>query len=444
MKEILALNAFDRRAGTSISGPLARQIERRGRAFGAASVLFYDRPLEIVRAEGCWLYDREGVAYLDAYNNVPSVGHCHPRVVAAATRQLAALNIHNRYLHEGTLAFAEALLATLPAPLSNVTFTCTGSESNDLALRLAAQFTGARGVIVTTAAYHGNTALATDVSPSAYRRGGPPPHVRVIAAPRSASRTQPAEDVGRRFAAEVAVAIDALQRDGHGFSALLFDSIFSSDGVFAEPAGFLAPAVALAQRAGGLVIADEVQPGFGRTGAALWGFARHGITPDIVTMGKPMGNGYPLAAVVTRPEILDAFCENVGYFNTFGGSAVAAAVGHAVLEVIAQEGLLTNAAVVGAHLQRGLAALATRHTAIAEVRGVGLYLGVELRAPAGADDARFTSAVINALRDRQVLIGAAGARGNVLKLRPPLCLTIAEADRLLTVLDRVLGSVAAP
>jgi 4-aminobutyrate aminotransferase-like enzyme len=443
VKEILALNAFDLRAGAGLSGPLARQVERRDRAFGAASVLFYERPLEFVRAEGCWLYDRDGVAYLDAYNNVPSVGHCHPRVVAAATRQLAALNIHNRYLHEGTLAFAEALLATLPAPLTNVTFTCTGSESNDLALRLAANFTGARGMIVTAAAYHGNTALATEVSPSSYRRGGPPPHVRVIPAPLSPDGSRPAEEVARRFAADVAVAIAALQGDGHGFAALLFDSIFSSDGVFAEPSGFLSPAVELAQRAGGLVIADEVQPGFGRTGAALWGFERHGIRPDIVTMGKPMGNGYPLAGLVTRPAILDAFCEHVGYFNTFAGSAVAAAVGHAVLDVIAEEALIANAAHVGAHLKRGLEALAARHPAIAEVRGVGLYLGVELRVAATEDGAQFTSGVINALRERQVLIGAAGARGNVLKLRPPLCLSIAEADRLLTSLDAVLASLPA-
>ncbi len=443
VKEILALNAFDPRAAASLSGALASQVERRVRAFGAASVLFYDRPLEFVRAEGCWLYDRDGVAYLDAYNNVPSVGHCHPRVVAAATRQLAALNIHNRYLHEAPLAFAEALLATLPKSLGNVTFTCTGSESNDLALRLAANFSGARGVIVTAAAYHGNTALATEVSPSSYRRGGPPPHVRAIAAPLHPGASRPPEEVARRFAADVAAAIDGLQREGHGFSALLFDSIFSSDGVFAEPAGFLRPAVELAQRAGGLVIADEVQPGFGRTGAALWGFERHGLVPDIVTMGKPMGNGYPLAAVVTRPEILDAFCANVGYFNTFGGSAVAAAVGHAVLEVIAEEGLVSNAARVGGHLQRGLEALAALHPAIAVVRGAGLYLGVELRLPDGADGAAFTSAVINALRDRQILIGAAGARGNVLKLRPPLCLTIAEADRILASLDAVLAALPA-
>jgi len=439
VKEILALNAFDIRTGVSLEGALARQVERRARAFGAASVLFYDRPLEFVRAEGCWLYDRDGVAFLDAYNNVPSVGHCHPRVVAAATRQLAALNIHNRYLHEGTLAFAEALLATLRPPLTNVTFTCTGSESNDLALRLAANFTGTRGVIVTAAAYHGNTALATDVSPSSYRRGGPPSHVRVIPAPLDPAGSLPADEVARRFESDVAAAIADLQRAGAGFGALLFDSIFSSDGVFAEPAGFLGPAVDLARRAGGLVIADEVQPGFGRTGAALWGFERHGITPDIVTMGKPMGNGYPLAAVVTRPEILDAFCENVGYFNTFGGSAVAAAVGLAVLEVIAEEGLIANAAAVGAHLKRGLEALAARHAVIAAVRGAGLYLGVELQVPENRDVAGFTSAVINALRERQILIGAAGARGNVLKLRPPLCLAIAQADRLLENLDAVLG-----
>ncbi len=440
MKEILALNAFDLRTGTRLEAALAHQVARRDRAFGAASVLFYDRPLEFVRAEGCWLYDRDGAAFLDCYNNVPSVGHCHPRVVAAATRQLAALNIHNRYLHEGTLAFAEALLATLPRPLTNVTFTCTGSESNDLALRLAANYTGARGVIVTAAAYHGNTALATEVSPGSYRRGGPPPHVRVIPAPVSPDASVPSDEVGKRFAGDVADAIGALQREGVGFGALLFDSIFSSDGIFAEPAGFLRPAVELAHRAGGLVIADEVQPGFGRTGAALWGFERHGITPDIVTMGKPMGNGYPLAAVVTRPEILAAFCENVGYFNTFGGSAVAAAVGQAVLEVLAEEGLVAKAALVGAHLRRGLEALAARHAVIAEVRGAGLYVGVELRAPGALDVAAFTSAVINGLRERRILIGAAGARGNVLKLRPPLCLSIAQADRLLEGLDAVLGA----
>ena len=301
MKPILALNAFDVNAPGELDGALKARLALRARLFGAASVLFYDRPLEFVRGSGCWLYDADGAAYLDAYNNVPSVGHCHPRVVAAVAGQLGELNVHSRYLHRGVIDYAERLIATLPSDLSNVTFTCTGSESNDLALRFAANFTGKKGVIVTEAAYHGNTGLVTEVSPSSYKRGGPPASVRVIPAP-DARRVSPPL-LAQRFAAEVETAIADLERSGHGFSTLIVDSIFSSDGVFAEPPGFLAAAAAVVRRANGLLIADEVQPGFGRTGAGLWGFERHGIRPDIVTMGKPMGNGYPIAAVVTRPEI---------------------------------------------------------------------------------------------------------------------------------------------
>jgi 4-aminobutyrate aminotransferase-like enzyme len=423
-KPILALNAFDPGRTSELDPALAERVQRRQRLFGSVSVLFYERPLEFVRAEGCWLYAADGLAYLDAYNNVPSVGHSHPQVVAAAARQLSLINVHSRYLHAGTLDYAERLLASLPRGLSNITFTCTGSESNDLALRLAARYTRAEGVIVTEAAYHGNTALTSEVSPSSFLQRSAAPHIRLVPAPAA-----PAQ-----FAADVAAAIADLGQHGIALSALLIDSIFSSDGVFADPAGFLQPAVEAVHRAGGVLIADEVQCGFARTGDALWGFARHGLQPDIVTMGKPMGNGYPIGAVVTRPEILDALREREGYFNTFGGSPVAAAVGNAVLDVIENEDLMANARRVGDYLRQCLRQLATRHAAIGAVRGAGLFIGVDIRAPGSAP------ALINALRERRVLIGAAGRAGDVLKIRPPLCFSAADADLLVAALDDALGA----
>jgi len=442
MKPILALNAFDMNATADFGGALGARIKQRAELFGAASVLFYERPLEIVRGEGCWLYDVDGVAYLDAYNNVPSVGHCHPRVVEAASRQLAQLNIHSRYLTQGVMDYAQRLLATLPRDLSNITFTCTGSESNDLALRLANHCTGGTGVIVTEAAYHGNTARVTEVSPSVFKQGSLPPHVRVIPAPDS--YRIPVKRVADYFAGEVDSAISDLERHGIGFSALLIDSIFSSDGIFAEPPGFLAPAIDIVHRAKGMFIADEVQPGFARTGTHFWGFQRHDVQPDIVTMGKPMGNGYPIAAVVTRPEILAAFCRQVGYFNTFAGSPVAAAIGQAVLDVIEDEGLMRNALQVGDYLRQRLRELSRRHPVIGDVRGAGLYIGVEMmRTSDGSPQAQLATAIINALRDRQVLIGAAGRYGDILKLRPPLCFSVAHADQLTAALDDVLTKLTA-
>jgi 4-aminobutyrate aminotransferase-like enzyme len=309
-----------------------------------------------------------------------------------------------------------------PQDLSNITFTCTGSESNDLALRLAAGFTGGSGVIVTEAAYHGNTALTTAVSPSSYLEDSAPPHVRLVPAP-----TQP-----EQFAAHVAAAIADLERSGLQLSALLVDGIFSSDGVFADPPGFLRNAVEHVHRAGGVLIADEVQCGFARTGSTFWGYERHGLRPDIVTLGKPMGNGYPIGAVITRPEILGSLHEREGYFNTFAGNPVAAAVGNAVLDVIEEEALLANAADVGDYLKQQLQQLAARQPALGSVRGAGLFLGVDVPAPTAA------TTLINALRERRVLIGAAGRTGNVLKIRPPLCFSRQQADLLVSALDDAL------
>jgi len=439
-RPILALNAYDPRESAALGGPLEAQLARRAAAFGAASVLFYDRPLEFLRGSGCTLIDAAGVEYLDAYNNVPSVGHCHPHVVQAVTRQLGLLNVHNRYLHPGTLDYAERLLATFPAPLSNLTLTCTGSESNDLALRLAATFTGRRGVIVTEAAYHGNTALVTEVSPTLVQQGAVAPIVRLVPAPRSMRQSA---RVAEEFAAHVTAAIADLERAGAGCSALLVDGIFSSDGIFAQPPGLLRGAVEAVHRAGGLYIADEVQCGFGRTGDALWGFQRHGVTPDVVTLGKPMGNGYPMGGVVARPELLEAFCARFGYFNTFGGSPVAAAAGNAVLDVLEGEGLMDNAARVGAQLRARLQELALRQPAVGDVRGAGLYVGVDLVDPTGAPAPALARAVMNGLRERRVLIGAAGKFGHVLKIRPPLCFSAAHAERLVAALDEVLSDLGA-
>ena len=417
-------------------------IERRERLLGPAYRLFYETPVHLVRGEGVWLYDPDGAAYLDVYNNVACVGHCHPHVVAALARQAAVLNTHTRYLNEGVLDYAERLLATFPAGLDHIMFTCTGSEANDLAYRAAQVFTGGTGFIVTQLAYHGVTAAISEMSPSLGSGITIPPHVRTVPAPDLYHAD--GQDVGETFAAGVRAAIADMRAHGIKPAALLVDTIFSSDGVFSDPAGFLQPAVAAIREAGGLFIADEVQPGFGRTGAGLWGFQRHGIEPDLVTMGKPMGNGHPIAAMVARHEILDVFGGRTRYFNTFGGNPVSCAVGMAVLDVIEQEGLVANARDVGAALHDGLLTLAERHELIGDVRGAGLFVGLELvtdratKAPATQQTAR----LVNGLRDRRVLISASGPHANVLKIRPPLVFSRANVDQFLTVMDEVLTGMA--
>ncbi|MDB5630168.1 MAG: aminotransferase class III-fold pyridoxal phosphate-dependent enzyme [Tardiphaga sp.] len=435
------INAFDADAADGVTARDRALIERRARLLGPAYRLFYANPVHLVRGEGVWLYDADGEAYLDVYNNVASVGHCHPHVVAALSRQAATLNTHTRYLTDGILDYAERLLATLPDDLAQVMFTCTGSEANDLAYRAARAFTGGTGMIVTQLAYHGVTIAISELSPSLGDGIAIPAHVRTVPAP-DAYRAGNA-DVGESFAARVRAAIADMTAHGIKPAALLVDTIFSSDGVFADPTGFLAPAVAAIREAGGLFIADEVQPGFGRTGSGMWGFARHGVVPDIVTMGKPMGNGHPMAAMVARPDILDAFGRRTRYFNTFGGNPVSCAVGMAVLDVIEQEALIANARDVGAYMSDGLRALAQRHEIIGDVRGAGLFIGVELvrdratKAPATSETAR----LVNGLRDKRVLISAAGPFANVLKIRPPLVFSRGHADRFLSAMDEVLGSL---
>ncbi|HSV50908.1 MAG TPA: aspartate aminotransferase family protein [Burkholderiaceae bacterium] len=423
--------------------PLETQslMERRARLLGPAYRLFYETPLHAVRGEGVWLHDADGKRYLDAYNNVASVGHCHPQVVEAIARQAGVLNTHTRYLHEGVLDYAQRLLATMPSELAHAMFTCTGSEANDLALRIARSHTKADGLIVTHFAYHGVTASIAEASPSLGKFVQLGRAVRTVPAPDS-YRIAP-EDLGAVFAAGVREAIADLKAHGIRPAALMVDTVFSSDGIFTDPPGFLAQAVDAIREAGGVFIADEVQPGLGRTGDSFWGFQRQRVVPDIVTMGKPLGGGHPLAGLAIKPEVLAAFGRECRYFNTFGGNPVSMAAGMAVLDVIEREGLMANAQRVGAYLRSKLGALGARHALIGDVRGAGLFTGVEMvtdrntKAPATAQTAR----IVNALRDRGVLLGGTGEHANTLKIRPPLVFSETHADLLVDALDDVLKTL---
>jgi len=416
---------------SSMSAEDRELIARRERLLGPAYRLFYDdEPLHVVRGEGVWLFDAQGKRYLDAYNNVVSVGHCNPKITEALTRQASTLNTHTRYLHEGVLEYAERLLATFPSALGHVMLTCTGSEANDLAIRVSKAFTGGSGFIVTQWAYHGVTDAVSQLSPSlgAYVSRGD--NIRTVAAPKS-SRGR-GVNVGEVFALNVQSAVDDLKSRGVKLAALLCDTIFSSDGVFPDPAGFLARAIDVVHDAGGLFIADEVQAGFGRTGDSMWGFARHGVTPDLVTLGKPMGNGHPTAALVMRPEVIAEFGRRSRYFNTFGGNPVSCAVALATLTVIQEEGLIENARIVGSYLLNGIKEIARTYDVIGDVRGAGLFIGVELvNAETNEPNGALARAVVNGLRRRGVLISATGPSANVLKIRPPLVLAKEHASLLI-------------
>ena len=406
--------------------------ERRRRRLGPTYSLFYDEPVHPLRGEGVWLIDALGEHYLDAYNNVVSVGHCHPHVVDALWRQAARLNTHTRYLDENVVALAERLLGLAPSHLGHALFTCTGSEANDLALRIAEYATGRSGVVVTSFAYHGNSHATAALSPAAGGARVLGPRNRAVAAP----------DTFRDGGAAAASFLDNLRMTladmaaaGQPAAALILNSSFSSDGVFFPEPQQLAAVADIVHQAGALFIADEVQSGFGRLGLGMWGFARYGAAPDIVSMGKPMGDGHPVAGLMLRPELVEGFGASEGYFNTFGGNPVSAAVALAVLDVIETEGLVDHAFEVGLYLERCLKTLVGRYPAIADVRVQGLYCGVEIAEPESRGSAR---ALVNAMRRRRVLIGSCGPRGNVLKIRPPLPFSHADVDRLTETLDASL------
>jgi 4-aminobutyrate aminotransferase-like enzyme len=436
------VNAYSGASNAAISDADAALIRRRQELLGPAYRLFYEAPLHIVRGEGVWLFDSEGRKYLDVYNNVVPVGHCHPAVVEAIAAQAAVLNTHTRYLHSTIIEYAERLLAIFPNELAHVMFTCTGSEANDLALRLARLYTGVEGVIVTELAYHGVTEAVAEISPSL--KPLPSNLRRVKAVPAPDTYRIPPHGLAERFATDVREAISQLQNNGSGVAALIFDTIFSSDGVFADPPGFVREAVEAVHAAGGLIIADEVQAGFGRTGAGMWGFARHSFVPDLVTIGKPMGNGQPIAGVIMKPQTVEKFAKTNRYFNTFGGNPVSCAAALATLKVIQDEDLITNARTVGTYLMERLRDLSSRHSCIGDVRGSGLFIGVELvqdRATKEADS-KVALAIVNTLRQRGILLSATGPQANVLKIRPPLVFQKEHADFLLSALDTFLSEYA--
>jgi 4-aminobutyrate aminotransferase-like enzyme len=431
---------------TKTPGPaLQALLARRTQLLGSAYRLFYDPPLHIVSGDGVWLTDADGKRYLDVYNNVPHVGHCHPHVAEAVSRQLQTLNTHTRYLHEAVLDYAEQLVAHFPAGLDTVMFTCTGTEANELALRLAHAATGNTGLIATDFAYHGTSRamsqITTCYTPPEHRGG----HVATIPPPdmyRGPYARDP--DPAAAFAAHAHEAIAALARNGRLPAALIVDTAFANEGLCAAPPGYLERTVAAVREAGGLFLADEVQPGFGRLGSHFWGYERHGVTPDIVTLGKPMGNGYPVAAVVTSKAVVDAFSEDAHYFNTYAGTPVAAAAARAVLEVMEKENLQRNALKTGNYLIARLLEMAEDNAMIGDVRGSGLFIGIELvldresREPAVAE----TANTVNLLRERGVLLHSTGVHDNVLKIRPPLAFRKRHADLLLERLDGVLADVS--
>ncbi|MBZ9797353.1 aspartate aminotransferase family protein [Mesorhizobium sp. ES1-4] len=412
-------------------------LERRARLLGPTYRAFYRNPIHLVRGSGVWLYDAHGRKFLDAYNNVASVGHCHPRVVEALSGQAATLNTHTRYLSEIILDYAEKLLGTLPPHLGHAMFTCTGSEANDLAIRIAQHSSGGTGVIVTDFAYHGATIATAQLSPAAVGAKGVPAQHRTVAAP---DTFRDHGHAARDFAGNIAAAIEDMRAQNIRPAALLLDSAFSSDGIFFPDASVMREAADHVRKAGAIVIADEVQSGFGRLGQGMWGFANYGLEPDIVTMGKPIGDGHPMGAVIVRPQLVSSFGSNTGYFNTFGGNPVTAAVGIAVLEVIEGEGLIENARMVGVYTRDLLDSLQGRHSMVANVRHNGLYFGVELTAEGDqALAAAKTSSVVETMREDGVLISSCGPRGNVLKIRPPLPFSRDNAEQLAETLDRALS-----
>jgi len=397
-------------------------LEARRRLLGRNLSVAYEKPLNIVRGEMQYLFDDEGRRYLDAYNNVAHVGHCHPKVVAAGQEQMALLNTNTRYLNDLIIRYAERLSATLPDPLSVCYFVNSGSEANELALRLARAHTKARDMIVLEHAYHGNTTTLIDISP--YKHDGPGgdgPPAWVHKAPLPASKD------------DAQIVADLATQLKHRLCGFIAESMPSVAGQIVLPDGYLENVYNAVRAAGGVCIADEVQTGLGRIGTDFWAFEKYGVVPDIVVLGKPIGNGHPIGAVITTPEIAESFDNGMEFFSTFGGNNVSCAIGLAVLEVVEEEKLQSHALQVGERLISGLRDLQQRYDIISDVRGSGLFLGVELRngnAPATVE----ANEIVKRMREQGILFGTDGPFNNVLKIRPPMPFSHADADLLISTL----------
>jgi 4-aminobutyrate aminotransferase-like enzyme len=415
-------------------------IRDRERLLGPNVATFYNEPVHIVKGEGVWLWDADGRKYLDCYNNVPHVGHCNPRVVEAIYKQASTLNTHTRYLHDTILDYVERLTATMHASLDTAIMTCTGSEANDIALRMSEATTGKRGIISTDATYHGNTALVSQLSLSNIPSVGfgLDQYFRFVEAPDSYRNPDPD---GSLFAEAVLEHIHELEKSGIGFGALVICPYFLNEGFPEYKDGWLKPVSDVVKKAGGLLICDEVQSGFGRTGTHFWAHEKMGVVPDIVTLGKPMANGHPVGGVVTTRDIMKEFRSGFRYFNTFGGNPVSCSAAMAVLDELEDEDLVSNALTVGLHARKRLDELKSRHIAIGDVRGSGLIFGAEMvldrESMEPASD--FTDRVINAMRHRGIIHSKLGRYKNTLKIRPPMPFSIENADLLFDTLDEVLA-----
>ena len=416
-------------------------ISRRNLALGSGAHLFYKDPVEIVRGEGAYLFDKTGKRYIDMYNNVPSVGHANPVVVKAMAGQQATLNVHSRYLHEGVIAFAERLTGLLHEDIESVVFSCSGTEANEVALRMARIVTGRRGIVCTDAAYHGNSELVGSLN---YVGRRPPSQGEIrsftypdLYRPLNESKTE--DELCAATLASVKQAIDSLNENGHGFAGLIACSIFANEGLPDIPADFMSKLTDLVHREGGLMIADEVQSGYARTGH-WWGYEETHFIPDIVVTGKPMGNGLPLAATAASRALVDAFRSGTRYFNTFASSPLQAAVGMAVLDEIEQRDLCASVSKVGAHLKNELQKRAERYDLIGNVRGRGLFVVIEIVKDSRSKepDQDGADAIVNCLKGKGILVSTDGKYDNLVKIRPPLVFALEHATQFLAAFDETM------
>jgi len=410
-------------------------MARRKRLLGPCYYLFYERPLTILRGQGVWLYDEQGKRYLDVYNNVAHVGHAHPHVLNAINKQGKRLNTSTRYLHGLILELAERLADSMPEPLSVCMFVCTGTEANDLAWRMAQLATGNSGGLISKFSYHGNSNAIINFSTESLTEEKLPAHMQTIYPPTSnATYLQPDAGIGR--------SIQALTQSGHSPAMLILDSGFTSDGIYSAPQGYLKTLYEKTRAAGGLCVADEVQAGFGRFGDHFWGFEYDGVVPDFVTMGKSMGNGHPIAALVTRPDIAEVLANETGYFNTYGGNPVSCAAGLAVLDVIEREGLQQNALQVGQFIVEGLNRLRREYPMLGLPHGSGLLLGIDVNQADGTPDPIKANQIMNHMREHGVLIGLTGKGRNVLKIRPPIVFRLEHAEILLKAIQQACAELS--
>jgi 4-aminobutyrate aminotransferase-like enzyme/aminoglycoside phosphotransferase (APT) family kinase protein len=442
------------RRGAALSPPRPQAVatvpellKRRQSLMGKRPYLFYDQPLHIIEGKGMWLTASDGRKYLDCYNNVAHVGHCHPYVTEAISRQARTLNTNTRYLTDQAMDYAERITATLDKSLSAVIYVNSGSEANDVAWRMAKAWTGKSGGIAMEFAYHGITDAIDYFSPSNWLADWVAPHIRLLPPPddyRGPYKRGEA-NLAERYAALGALKISELAQSSYGVAAGMVDSAFMTNGMLEAPAGYMANIVNKLRAEGGLFIADEVQSGFGRMGTAMWGHQHHGVVPDFVTLGKPSGNGHPIGVVITRPEILDHFTKSAPFFSTFGGNNVSCAAGLAVLDVMADEDLIGNARSTGEYFKSLLFALKRKHPIIGDVRGTGLALGIELvRDPGTLEPAsKETKKLINLVRDEGVLIGSEGVHGNILKVRPPIVISNENVEYAAAAIDQALTNLTA-